>query len=804
MTMGGAARPILLLALCGAAAAIAGHGTRPPNAVPAVDCAMRKLTVGFAARLLGAERAAHSLHHVIDGLEYARLCNTSRGEAVRVGLLAAGQGPVRRYGRLEPAPATAVSFFVEPVHGSDAGPGTLGAPFRTVHRAIQATRSHGPTVPRTVWLRGGTHYLGQTVVLSRGDSNLTIAAYGGESPVVSGGRLLAPRWTEPDARGVSLAANVSGSFTGLFVDNRRQIRARHPDANPEYDLHPTGYIPMSQIVRKNNRWMDPPPWQQEPTQLIEISEPSWNCWSTVDGVCRNFTNAGGMSPYYQARVGGAMRRFTPPIAPGPTRSNCYEGCPVPGGVWFDSKRAFNGSGGAPPWRTPQTGIVHAIHPLNTMGAGVSIPWYNWQWRIAEVHMAPPSPPSPPPGDKCEAKVVLNHTACCGGLGSRSVKLATPSVAECAAHCCAAPSCGVAVMTVGQNTQGEVLCWLTKLASPVALRNDTTPDQGFATIVVGPRLEKATPDSIVFGDGGWQAGQGGTFGSEFFVENMPELLSMPGEWFQDAESSTLAMVRNASDPADAELVGAELASLIRVEGTQRAPVTDVRILGLTFRHTAVDYLEPYEVPGGGDQSVHRGAAVFVEGAERVAVSNCSFDSLDGSAIFFSRYNRDSSVTRSEFSKLGSAAVIIMGEANLIDGTSGNYPNRTVVAENLIRDGGVWSKNYLGGSIFQALAARSVIAQNIIYNTPRSCLTFNDNFVSRTMNCWRLGCILPSVPAMVVRTGRRGRPRVERDVQLQPRVVGHGQCLHVGFTPTPPNISLDLSPFRSTEQVRFEQV
>ena len=125
-------------------------------------------------------------------------------------------------------------------------------------------------------------------------------------------------------------------------------------------------------------------------------------------------------------------------------------------------------------------------------------------------------------------------------------------------------------------------------------------------------------------------------------------------------------------------------------------------------------------------MHRGAAIFVEGAERVGIASCKFDALDGSGVFFSKYIRDSSVVDSEFSWLGSAAVIVMGTADLNDGTAGNYPNRTMISGNLIRDSGVWSKNYLGGSIFQALAARSTIARNIIYNTPRSCLTFNDNF------------------------------------------------------------------------------
>ena len=50
----------------------------------------------------------------------------------------------------------------------------------------------------------------------------------------------------------------------------------------------------------------------------------------------------------------------------------------------------------------------------------------------------------------------------------------------------------------------------------------------------------------------------------------------------------------------EFIGAELQNLIRIQGSQEIPVTNVEIRGLTLRHTAADFLERYEVPGGGDQ------------------------------------------------------------------------------------------------------------------------------------------------------------------------------------------------------------
>ena len=62
-------------------------------------------------------------------------------------------------------------------------------------------------------------------------------------------------------------------------------------------------------------------------------------------------------------------------------------------------------------------------------------------------------------------------------------------------------------------------------------------------------------------------------------------------------------------------------MIRVVGTADQPVTNVRISDLRVRHTSTDFLAPYEAPGGGDQSVHRGAAVFIETAANVTVEGC---------------------------------------------------------------------------------------------------------------------------------------------------------------------------------------
>lgn len=64
-------------------------------------------------------------------------------------------------------------------------------------------------------------------------------------------------------------------------------------------------------------------------------------------------------------------------------------------------------------------------------------------------------------------------------------------------------------------------------------------------------------------------------------------------------------------------------LFKVEGTQAAPVKDVRVSSITLRHAAPTYMANYSVGSGGDYSVHRGGAVLLTGTENVTVDHNLF-------------------------------------------------------------------------------------------------------------------------------------------------------------------------------------
>ncbi len=141
-------------------------------------------------------------------------------------------------------------FYVSPT-GSDANPGTEALPFATVSQAQRAVRQAraGQADPVRVALRAGTHYLRETLVFGPEDSGTTYGSYPGEIATLSGGTPLACAW-QPFRDGIfqcELPADKAGqlSFTQLFVNGRRQVRARYPNYDNSNPKQYTGYIHAS-------------------------------------------------------------------------------------------------------------------------------------------------------------------------------------------------------------------------------------------------------------------------------------------------------------------------------------------------------------------------------------------------------------------------------------------------------------------------------------------------------------------------------------------------------------------------------
>ena len=97
-----------------------------------------------------------------------------------------------------PQPVSGTNFYVAP-NGADTNPGTLAAPFLTLEQARNSVRALPRPLPAggvTVWLRGGTYFRTNTLMLTNGNDSGTVAApvvyrgYPNETAVISGGKAI--------------------------------------------------------------------------------------------------------------------------------------------------------------------------------------------------------------------------------------------------------------------------------------------------------------------------------------------------------------------------------------------------------------------------------------------------------------------------------------------------------------------------------------------------------------------------------------------------------------------------------------
>jgi uncharacterized repeat protein (TIGR01451 family) len=172
-----------------------------------------------------------------------------------------------------PAPAAGLSgrntnpagdFYVSP-GGNDAWPGTLAQPFRTLDRARRAVQSLKARVGGraiTVLLRGGTYYLPATWTFTSADSGtsstpIVYANYPGETPTISGGRLLTG-WTQNSNGSWRTTLPAGTYFTQLWVNGVRRYR---PRTTPAGYLYITGEYSTTGSTTQVNQfsYATPPP-----------------------------------------------------------------------------------------------------------------------------------------------------------------------------------------------------------------------------------------------------------------------------------------------------------------------------------------------------------------------------------------------------------------------------------------------------------------------------------------------------------------------------------------------------------------
>ena len=171
----------------------------------------------------------------------------------------------------------------------------------------------------------------------------------------------------------------------------------------------------------------------------------------------------------------------------------------------------------------------------------------------------------------------------------------------------------------------------------------------------------------------------------------------------------------------------LYSVIVVNGSQSASgayASSISFSGFTVTQTRVTYLEQFQVPSGGDWSVHRGASLFIQDAENVTVASMRFDQTGGNAMLLSNHVAGSTLADNEIVFSGDSAIVSLGSTSLIDGSAPTYPNGNVIARNHAHETGVYTKQT--SCYAHQLSANASIVDNVCYNGPRAGVNVNDGF------------------------------------------------------------------------------
>eukprot|EP01065_Artemidia_motanka_P041141 TRINITY_DN527_c0_g1_i1.p1 TRINITY_DN527_c0_g1~~TRINITY_DN527_c0_g1_i1.p1 ORF type:complete len:911 (+),score=322.25 TRINITY_DN527_c0_g1_i1:58-2790(+) len=589
-------------------------------------------------------------------------------------------------------PSSAPVFYVDAVNGSDSAPGSEAAPFRTLHRAVAATRTATAGLPKPaparVVLRGGVHSIGAVpLTLTSADSGLSIEAYHGEEPVLSAGVTLSGlQWqqvqqgfTQPvvgisNVAGAVSSGNTTAYGAGLTYMGKTDDAAGCAAACGKQGIACTSYTwhdsTLGDLAKQCFTHSDGV-WQPVATKGATSGQ-RLNIWKAS-------TKGRNLKPFGQLWGGkDALHRRK-------TRARFPSSNPELRGLWI----------------VPFTGMVPSAQ----------------QWLAptpaaapAEIHIASPVPS----GTHFDAWYI--------GLGGTLDGRFNPPRSYW----------GVAKPVGGGGSTYIVPSGMSAKPETFTDKNWTSTAGAILHAYQGPHWGDwafevdgfdAATRTLKLGRGGFQEARGSRNGGEWYIENILAELDSPNEWYYDEAAEELYFYPNSTGaPSGDDMVVGQHDTLIRVMGSRRDPVTDVSVTGITFAHTDATFMKDFFVPSSGDFAVHRGGALTVEGVERFTAQGCTFQSPGGSGVCIGGYARNVTISDSEIAWAGESGVLVVGDTALIDGTLGDHPKDVMLQRLLIREVGVYVQQ--SAAVFIAQSERVTIDRLVAFNGPRQGTVWND--------------------------------------------------------------------------------
>ncbi|MCX6625515.1 MAG: right-handed parallel beta-helix repeat-containing protein [Acidobacteria bacterium] len=249
----------------------------------------------------------------------------------------------------------------------------------------------------------------------------------------------------------------------------------------------------------------------------------------------------------------------------------------------------------------------------------------------------------------------------------------------------------------EKGQVEILAWLgwTAFRRPIVSVDEAA---GVATLAGGP--------------GGSEWGIVEDAEGRYIIENAPEALDEPGEWYLDRAAGRLSYwPKSNENPGQDEVIAARLPQLVRFEGKPERGefVRHITLRGIRFRHA--DWTMPADGYADTPQAaVGVGAAIEAAGAEDCAVERCSFSQIGGYAVWFRGATHRNRVVGNQIYDAG-AGGIKLGETAM-RATAAEQSFENVISDNHIFNLGRVYPNAIG--IWLGQTSRNEVSHNLIHD------------------------------------------------------------------------------------------
>jgi len=184
---------------------------------------------------------------------------------------------------------------------------------------------------------------------------------------------------------------------------------------------------------------------------------------------------------------------------------------------------------------------------------------------------------------------------------------------------------------------------------------------------------------------WPFGKWGITDQRYYVENLPEALDAPGEWYLDRHTGVLSYIPlPAENPNDVEIVAPLLTELVRFAGDADAGkfVEHVKLSGLSFLYT--DWVLGPEGHRSRQAAPDATPTIALSGARNCMIEKTEIAHVGGYGIRLGHGCKDNRIEQCHIHDLAAGGVLI-GEMQLPKEECGRA-DRNTVYNCFIHDGG----------------------------------------------------------------------------------------------------------------------